>query len=382
MTGRLAPSRKASAVMSIYTRMIRPILFCCDPERVHDRALAAVALAGRVGMVRAAMDWGCAFRDPMLETTVGGLWFANPIGLAAGFDKSGRAVRALAAMGFGHLEIGSVSADPSAGNPRPRLWRLVPDEGILVHYGLPNDGAEAVARRLDGLHLPVPLGINIVKTNRGLHAPPEPDDAIIADYVRSVTRLKDRADYLHLNLSCPNTESGRDFFADRANITRLLNALAELKIGCPVFLKVSPLGDVRAIETLLEAVEPVPFITGFAFNLAPGKPEGLRTPASIIGPLPGAVSGRPIEAQINTAIGEMYRRMDRRRYRIIGIGGVFTAEDAYRKIRLGASLVQLLTGLIYEGPLIVRRINAGLCGLLRRDGFRCIGDAVGTAHLT
>lgn len=318
----------------------------------------------------------------MLAIVVGGVPFANPIGLAAGFDKSGRAVRALAAMGFGHLEIGSISADRSAGNPRPRLWRLAADEGILVHYGLPNDGAAAVASRLNGYQLPVPLGVNIVKTNRGLHAPPEPDDAIIADYVRSATLLRDRADYLHLNLSCPNTENGRDFFADRANLTRLLNALSALEIRCPVFLKVSPLGGVRAIETLLETVEPVPFITGFAFNLAPGKPEGLRTPASRIGSLPGAVSGRPIEAQMNAAIGELYRRMDRRRYRIIGVGGVFTAEDAYCKIRLGASLVQLLTGLIYEGPLIVRHINAGLCDLLRRDGFRCVGDAVGTAHST
>lgn len=366
--------------MRFYARVVRPILFRFDPEWIHDRAIAGAEFAGRLAPVRKVLAWRCAFRDPTLETTVCGLRFANPLGLAAGFDKSGRAVRALACLGFGHLEIGSVSADPSSGNPKPRLWRLPPDRGILVHFGLPNEGAEAVARRLDGAELPVPLGVNIVKTNRGLHAPPEPDDKIILDYVRSVRALEDRAAYLSLNLSCPNTENGRDFFADRANLARLLDALRELDIRCPVFLKISPLGGVRAIEEILAAVEPASFISGFAFNLAPGKPHGLKTPSSIIGSLPGAVSGKPIEEQMNTAIAELYRRMDRRRYRIIGIGGVFSAEDAYRKIRLGASLVQLMTSLIYEGPMVLRRINEGLCRLLERDGLRHVGDAVGSGR--
>jgi dihydroorotate dehydrogenase (fumarate)/dihydroorotate dehydrogenase len=249
-----------------------------------------------------------------------------------------------------------------------------------VHYGLPNEGAERVARRLDRLSLPVPLSINIVKTNRGLRAPPDPDDEILLDYVRSARILKRHADFLHLNLSCPNTETGRDFFASKANLVRLLNALQELEIDCPVFLKISPLGGIRAIEEILEAVESASFISGFAFNLAPGKPQGLRAPTSLVASLPGAVSGKPIEEQINTAIAELYRRMDRRRYRIIGIGGVFSAEDAYKKILLGASLVQWMTSLIYEGPLVIRRINQGLSKLLERDGFRHVADAVGSAH--
>lgn len=131
---------------------------------------------------------------------------------------------------------------------------------------------------------------------------------------------------------------------------------------------------------LLEEVEGIGFVSGFAFNLAPGKPEGLKTPRRLWESLPGAVSGKPIEAQMNDALRELYRRMDRERYRILGIGGVFTAEDAYRKIRLGASLVQLLTAMIYEGPGIVRRINEGLCYLLERDGFTHLADAVGTGN--
>ena len=366
--------------MGLYTRIVRPILFRLDAERAHNGAIRAGHWIGAVAPARAVLRGLCRVRDPRLETEVCGLGFSNPIGLAAGFDKNGQTVAALAALGFGHVEIGSVSADPSLGNPRPRLWRLPEDRAILVHYGLPNEGAERVAARLRARRPPIPLGINIVKTNRGLHAPPDPDEAIVDDYVRSVRLLKDLADYLTLNLSCPNTEMGRDFFADRCNTARLLEALAGLDIRCPVFLKVAPLGGVAAIETLLAAAEPAPFVSGFIFNLAPGKPPGLKTPRQVTDPLPGAVSGRPIEEQMNACLGELYRRMDRQRYRILSAGGVFSAEDAYRKIRLGASLVQLLTALVYEGPGVVARINRGLCRLLARDGFRNVADAVGTAH--
>jgi dihydroorotate dehydrogenase len=363
--------------MQIYSTSLRPLLFRFDAEWMHDRAIQAGQLLGSISVTRGLMSALCSFHDPRLETEVCGIRFRNPVGLAAGFDKSGRAIRALAALGFGHLEIGSVSADPSRGNPKPRLFRLPRDRAIVVHYGLPNDGAEAVAERLSGKKLPIPLGINIVKTNRGLNAPPEPDEDILADYVRSVRILSGLGDYLCLNLSCPNTEMGRDFFSDQRNTARLMRALSELQIPCPVFLKVSPLGGIRAIEELLAAVEGFGFVSGFVFNLPPGKPENLVTPPHVVAAMPGAVAGKPVERLINACIREMYRRMDRSRYRIIGAGGIFSAEDAYRKILLGASLVQLLTALIYEGPGIVQRINRGLCRLLERDGFVSVTEAVG-----
>jgi len=366
--------------MRLYPRLLRPLLFRFDAELAHDRAIEAGQLLGSVRTIRAVLSVLYGFHDARLETEVCGIRFPNPVGLAAGFDKSGRAIGALAAMGFGHLEIGSISAAPSQGNPKPRLFRLPRDRAIVVHYGLPNDGADAIAPRLAPERLPIPLGINIVKTNRGITAPPESDDEIITDYQRSVRTLKDLADYICLNLSCPNTETGRDFFSDHRKTMRLLKALSELDIRCPVFLKVSPLGGVRAIEELLAAVEAVGFVSGFVFNLPPGKPDTLLTPRHIVEPMPGAVSGKPVERRINECIREMYRRMDRGRYRIIGVGGVFSAEDAYRKIRLGASLVQLLTAMIYEGPGVVREINRGLCRLLQRDGFGSVADAVGTAN--
>lgn len=363
--------------MALYRHLVRPLLFRLDAERAHQ---GAIALGARLGWTAGAMRALTAVDDPRLRTTVAGLDFANPIGLAAGFDKSGTAVAALAGLGFGFLEIGSVSAEPSSGNPKPRLFRLPDDRAIVVHYGLPNDGAATVAARLVGRHLPVPLGINLVKTNRGIDAPPEGAAAIIDDYRRSARRLAPHADYLTLNLSCPNTETGRNFFEEKAHIARCLAALADLGIACPVFLKISPLGGVAAIETALEAAEPFEFVSGFIFNLPSVKPEGLATPRAIWQTMPGAVSGRPAAALADTMIAELYRRMDRRRYAIIGAGGVFAAADAYAKIRLGASLVQLLTALAYEGPGVVRRINLGLASLLARDGFRTVADAVGSGN--
>ncbi len=363
--------------MGLYQTFVRPLAFAMDAERAHDLAITAGAVAGGLPPVRGLLSACYGHADERLETEVCGIHFANPIGLAAGYDKSGRAVRALAALGFGHVEVGSVSLDASSGNPKPRLFRLAAESAIVVNYGLPNDGAASVAARLNIRRTPVPLGLNVVKTNRGPDAPPASADDIIAEYVAATQALSDVADYLSLNLSCPNTETGRNFFADPEAITGLLDALADARIGCPVFLKVAPAAGARAIEDLLAAVEGCALVSGFIFNLPPGKPDSLKTPAALLADKPGAVSGKPVERLINESIRELYRRMDRSRYVIVGSGGVFTAEGAYRKMRLGASLVQVLTGLIYRGPSVVKQINRGLVALLARDGLAHVSEAVG-----
>jgi dihydroorotate dehydrogenase (fumarate)/dihydroorotate dehydrogenase len=360
--------------MTLYSAAVRPLLFRLDAERAHH---AAIALGGALGVAAPALRSMIRVDDPRLETQIAGLRFPNPIGLAAGFDKSGEAVAALAALGFGAIEVGSVSTDPSDGNARPRLWRLPEDRAIIVHYGLPNDGADAVASRLRTAQLPVPLGLNIVKTNRGAGGPREGPAEIIADYREAARRLAPVADYLMVNLSCPNTEDGRDFFATRAHIEACLAALSELDLSIPVFLKVSPLGGIETIERVLEAADPYPIVSGFMFNLPPTKPDGLRSPKTVWGGMPGAVSGLPVAALIDEMTRQTWRRMDTNRYALFAAGGVSTSEDAYRKIRLGASLVQLMTALVYEGPGIVHRINRGLGPLLERDGVASIGEIVG-----
>ena len=361
--------------MGVYATLLRPLLFCVDPETAHRGAMAAgSALGFAAGALRSLLT----VSDPRLETIVAGLRFASPLGLAAGFDKNGEAIAALAGLGFGFIEIGSVSASYSPGNSRPRLFRLPDDRAIAVAYGVPNDGAQAVARRLEHVRLPVPLGINIVKTNHGPGSPPEPDDAIIADYMQAARILAPCADYLMFNLSCPNTEDGKDFFAERSRLDAWLAALAAERLAKPIFLKVSPLGGAAAIEQLLAAVEPRDFIRGFMFNLPPVKPEQhLITPREVWAEMPGAVSGPPSAPLLDACLRECYRRMDRRRHTLFASGGISSGADAYRKIRLGASLVSLCTALVYDGPLVVRRVTRELAALLERDGIRHIVDAVG-----
>ncbi|UCG06762.1 MAG: quinone-dependent dihydroorotate dehydrogenase [Desulfobacterales bacterium] len=364
--------------MNTYSKLIRPLLFQLDAEQVHHRAIQLGQLAGSIKPIRAIFSSLYSFSDPRLQTEVCGIRFSNPLGLAPGWDKNGRAINVLSAMGFGHVEVGSISRGPSLGNPKPRLFRLPLDQALVVYYGLPNDGSDAIAARLKRLQLSIPLGINIAKTNRGVAAPPESDDEVIDDYVYSARRLKDVGDYICLNLSCPNTRNGREFFEDRQRIGHLLQALSELNIRCPVFLKISPRGGIRRIEEILQAVEGVSWVSGFVFNAPPGKPNCLLTPRRFVEAMPGAVTGKPVERHINEYIYMMYGLMDRNRYRIIGSGGVFTAEDAYRKICLGSSLVQLVTGMVFEGPSIAKKINQGLLSLLERDGFANLSEAVGT----
>ena len=360
--------------MTIYSSILRPVAFRLDPETAHHLAIAAGrGLGWAAGPLRAALR----VENDRLASEVAGLHFPTPIGLAAGFDKSGAAVRTLAALGFGSIEIGSMSIDPSRGNPKPRLWRLPQDRAIVVHYGLPNDGADAISARLAGTHLPVPLGINLVVTNRGPSAAPLNADQIIGEYTAAAEAMAPHADYLMMNLSCPNTVDGRDFFADRGHLDAFLAALDETRLRLPVFLKLSPLGGIEAIERVLAAADGRNSVSGFMFNLPPVKPEGLRTPERVWRDLPGAVSGPPAAALADVCIRETFRRMDRKRHLLIGAGGVFTAEDAYAKIRLGASLVQIMTALIYQGPGVVRTITRGLADLLARDGVKNVRDAVG-----
>jgi len=363
--------------VGLYHALIRPVLFSIDSERAHAAAIRAGELAGASRSLCGSLLARCTPADPRLVIEVAGLRMATPLGLAAGFDKSAHAVPLLSSLGFGHVEVGSVSADASDGNPRPRLFRLPSDGAIVVNYGLPNDGAERIAQRLAGRPRTVPLGINIVSTNRGADAAQESDDAVIGDYLRAVDRLAPQADYLCLNLSCPNTRDGRGFFHEPRRLTLLLDALDARRIGKPLFLKVAPFAEIAEIERFLATVSPCRSLSGFSVNLPPGKPAGLGASPDALARMPGAVSGRPAAAAADRTLAELYRRMDRHRHVLIGSGGVFDARDAYRKIRLGASMVQLLTALVYEGPAIAATINRGFAGLLAADGVHHVGEVVG-----
>ena len=362
--------------MSLYRLAVRPLLFRLDPERAHNGAIALGAGLGRVGAGAAAVRRLCHFEDPRLRQQVAGMTFANPVGLAAGFDKSGRAVRGLASIGFGSIEVGSVSARPSRGNSeRPRLFRLPADEAIVVYYGVPNDGAEVVARRLKRSWVNVPLGVNLVETNTGI---PVPAGEVTAELSEAAQAFAGIADYLALNLNCPNTGGGRSPFDDAAMIRELLGCLAGIPGLPPVFLKLTASADPGRRDGVLEAIDGFPFVKGIVFNLPPGiPPQGLKTPASELACIPGTLCGPPVRELVNQAIRAWYPHLDRTRHVIVGSGGISSATDAYEKIRLGATLLQLYTALVFRGPAIVREINRGLCRLLERDGFSHLSEAVG-----
>ena len=220
----------------------------------------------------------------------------------------------------------------------------------------------------------VPLGINVVSTNRGAASAAEPDDAVIGDYVGSVSRLQALGDYVCLNLSCPNTRDGVGFFADRARLRALLVRLGEAGVSRPLFIKVAPFAGEADLQSFLEAVDGAPFVSGFSVNLPPGKPPGVNGAAAS---LPGAVSGPPCAPAALRTVSDLYRAMDRSRFAVIGSGGIASGADAYAMIRRGASLVQLYTALVYEGPGVVGRVTSELASLVERDGLRSVSDAVG-----
>jgi dihydroorotate dehydrogenase (fumarate)/dihydroorotate dehydrogenase len=315
-----------------------------------------------------------------LRTAVAGIEFPGPLGLAAGFDKNAQAIEITSRLGFGFIEIGSVSEHPTAGNPeRPRVWRLPADEGLRIHYGCPNDGAAIITKRLGANRSRVPLGINLVETNTGVVASVE---RVAEEIGAAIVRFGRIADYVVLNLSCPNMPGDScGFVTDLESLRLLLQACGRSQHLPPVFLKITPPGepgDPRAIATILEAVDPFAFVKGFILNIPNRNPyTTLRTPAPMIDRTRGGITGPSLREPTHAAIRNWYANIDRGRHILIGVGGIASAEDAYQTIRLGASLVQLYTALVYRGPGLVKQINNGLCRLLERDGLRNIGQAVG-----
>lgn len=370
--------------MNLFKAAIRPVLFSFDPESAHNATERLCQWIGMIPPVLSLLEKQYSFRDPKLVSEVAGIRFENPVGLAAGWDKNGRAAPLLSRLGFGSIEVGSVSSTPCVGNRRPRLFRLPDDRGLVVNYGVPNDGAETVGNRLTGKRFPVPVGINIVSTvaRPKNHTPEQTLPIIVRDYAESAAKLYPAASWLTLNLSCPNTRGTIESFSAPGAIRQLLEGLKPLNIPCPVFLKLAPVADPATVERILSETVPFDFVRGFLFNLTSGKPEILRirTERSVYDRMPGAVSGDPVEPLMNLCIREMYRRMPKGRFALIGPGGIFSGEDAYKRIRLGASLVQVLTAMVYEGPGIARRINEELCELLDSDGFSSISEAVGQSN--
>jgi dihydroorotate dehydrogenase len=325
----------------LYRAWIRPALFRLDPEAAHERALRLAARLGRN-----------AIEDRRLRQTLWGIEFANPVGLAAGYDKNAVGLPCWAALGFGFVEVGSVTARPQAGHPPPRLFRLPEQRALVNRMGFNNDGADRIARRLSSS---IPVGVNVGK-NRDV----ELKDAA-AHYAE--TMQKCRADFYVLNVSSPNTPGLRRL-QEREFLDDLL-AGARSAVSAPVLLKLAPDLSFEQMDDAVALAESH-HLDGF-----------VATNTTVEHPVPpeGGLSGAPLRRRSTECVRHLRRGS---RLPIIGVGGIFSAADAYEKIRAGASLVEVFTGLIYEGPALVRDIHRGLLRLLERDGFGSLAEAVGT----
>lgn len=356
-------------------RLLRPLLFLLPAETAHGAALLAARLAQAT--VLPLLRRSLVLRHPALSQRCFGLLFDNPVGLAAGVDKDARLVPFWEALGFGLVEVGSVSARPSAGNPRPRAFRLPADRALINRMGLPSEGADAVAERLRGLPRRAPLGVNLVKT----HDAAIVGEAAIADFRESFRRLAPLADYVTLNVSCPNTADGATF-EEPAALDALLSALAAPRRAreVPLLLKLAPPAQGAPDEGRLReqlAVARARGVAGLVLTNTTTARDGLRSDSGAVARIGrGGLSGPPLAARAEAMVRAAYRLSDGK-LPIIGVGGVDSAEAAYRRVRAGARLVQLYTGLVYEGPGLVRRINEGLLRLLERDHMATIEAAVG-----
>lgn len=349
--------------------LVWPALRRMDAETAHDLAVRAL----KAGVVPrcARVD------DPVLRSEIWGLPFANPLGLAAGFDKNAEVADAMLAQGFGLVEVGTVTLWPQSGNPRPRMFRLPGDGAVINRLGFNNDGLEAVARRLAGRRRVAKRDARagIVGANVG----PNRDSADpAADCATAIRALAPLVDYLVINVSSPNTPGLRDLQgreALAALVRGALRARADAGVKPPLLVKIAPdlsEADCRDIaEVVLEAG-----IDGLiATNTTVARPDTLTdaNKAEM-----GGLSGRPLMAPSTAVLSRMYTLLGGR-LPIIGVGGVDSGRDAYAKIRAGASLVQLYTGLVYGGPGLVGRVNRELAALLRADGFSSVSEAVGSA---
>ena len=337
--------------------LARPALFAIDPERAHRLTVRALALAGRRGPPAAGA----------LAIDVAGLGFPNPLGMAAGFDKDAEVPDQLLGLGFGFAEVGSITPRPQAGNPRPRLFRLVEDRAVINRMGFNNGGAEVARDRLvRRAGRPGIVGINV-------GANKDSEDRI-ADYVAMTRVMAPLASYLAVNISSPNTP-GLRALQDEGALTGLLDAVIEARgtAGPPVFLKVAPDLESADIDAIARIALDRKLGALIVSNTTITRPALLSANARET----GGLSGAPLRDLAQQRLRD-FRKATGGAIPLVGVGGIASAEDAWARIRAGASLGQLYSAMVYGGPGLPRRILRGLEALMRRDGFASIAEAVGS----
>jgi dihydroorotate dehydrogenase len=393
--------------MDIYQSSIRPILFSvlnADPEWLHQQTFQLLGWLDR-NSDRPSSQWvqtrlqqayclkhttlDAERTAPSIEQRLWGLKFPNPLGLAAGFDKDGVAGRLWGSFGFGFAELGTVTLHPQPGNPRPRLFRLLEDKAVLNRMGFNNHGAEALARRLEcwkvqqglqversdqTLPLTIPLGINLGKSKV------TPLEEAATDYLGSFRLLKELGDYFVVNVSSPNTPGLRSL-QDAAQLSLILETLQQENTAQkPILVKIAPDLEWDAIADVIQLAQTYQLAGIVATNTTIRrdmlKTQMIQATGKPVSEEAGGISGAPLRQRSTEVIRFIYEQTQGQ-LPIIGVGGIFTAEDAWEKITAGASLIQVYTGWIYEGPWMVRQILLGLVQKLEERGLTSIAEAVG-----
>lgn len=362
----------------IYKVVMKPLVFLMRPEKAHDVfKVVGIKLSSNF-LTLFITKLLFSYHHKALNTTVDGVSYESPVGLSAGFDKDGELTKIYPRLGFGLAELGSFTGEVCPGNPGAgnRLFRLKKSKSILVWYGLNNQGAEKIAKRLSTANFgQLRVGISAAKSNL---TPCFVLKQSVADYMKTMQAFKDIGDYYTLNISCPNTQDGEPFVI-KENLDALLIAANENRVeGKPIYVKLAADMTIQEINVIVDGCLEHGIEGVVLTNLA--KPayndEYIKEELTFN---KGGLSGMPLQRISTDVIRHVYRRT-RGKLTIIGVGGIFNAQDAYEKITSGASLVQMITTMIFDGPQNISEINRGLVHLLKKDGFNSIAEAVGTRN--
>jgi len=351
-------------------RIVRPTLFKQDPEQMHNFVSKGLSFVGN-SFLKYPVKSFYSYNNEKLNSEINGLKFENPIGLAAGFDKNANFAEGLSCLGFGFVEIGSVTYEPNEGNEKPRIFRLVEDEAAINRTGLNNEGSIKVNQKLQKINSKIIIGVNIAKTNREDLL----NDKAIEDICNCYKTIRG-GDYIAINISCPNTKDGKTF-EETNSLESLLREIKKLRLydKRPMLIKISPDLEYKTLDNLLEITENCG-INGYILTNTTKLRENLKTSREKLEKIgKGGLSGKPLKEKSTDIIKYVYKHLNSPF--IIGSGGIFNAYDAYEKIKAGASLIQIYTGMIYEGPGIVKNIKKALVDLIEKDGINSIKEAVG-----
>jgi len=360
----------------IYQKIIKPFLFLLDAEFIHNLMLSLGETLGKT-FFRDFINWKFNYRSEKLKQKFAGINFATPVGLAAGFDYEAKLTQVLYSLGFGFQSVGTMTRLPYEGNPKPRLGRLPKSQSLMVNKGYKNIGAKLISNKLKNMNFKIPLGISIGASNNRQVNTINKAIKDITDSFKLFEKLKTKNNYYELNISCPNlVNTDLDFYKPK-NFRKLLQLISRLNIKKPIFVKMPISVSDKEFTALLNILIDFKFVKGIIIgNLLKDRKNKLIDKQEVRKFKVGSFSGKPCEERSNELIKLTYKKYGKKLV-IIGCGGVFNGQDAYTKIKLGASLIQLITGMIYQGPQVISQINLEIEELLEKDGFRNIYEAIG-----